>query len=1224
MLAVELPIVESVQMSPDSFVHLHLHTEYSILDGAVRIAPLIKKAASLGMPAVAITDHGNLFGAIDFYQKAVKAGVKPIIGCEVYLAAGSHLDRGLDPKADPEHHFTLLAKDATGYANLLRLVSTAHLDGLSIHGKPRIDKELLAKHASGLIGLSGCLLGEVNSAILADNYPNALRIAGQYREILGPENFFLEIHDHGLEAQIKCNQALPRIGADLGLELVATNDVHFLDRSHYEAHDVLICIGAGVRTADEKRKKYSPEMYFKSPAEMAALFQKHPQALRNTLEIAERCNLQIEFGVPKYPNFTPPEGLTQNGYLRQIVQEGLHTRYGSRATDDPVILERVDRELRLLETQGFVNYFLIVWDFIAWAKSQGISVGPGRGSAAGSMVAYAMGITDIDPIYYKLLFERFLNPERVSPPDIDVDFCVNGRGKVIDYVRNKYGDRSVSQIATFGTMGAKSVVRDVGRALGWAYGDSDRIAKMIPAELGITLAGEDKKNQETGENEHIAGAIDKSPELKKAVSEEPAVRQMWEYATTLEGLARQVGMHAAGVVISDRDLSEYIPLTRATADQSILSQYAMGPLTDLGMLKMDFLGLKTLTVMADAVALIHQRIPEFNLDKIPINDQATFDLLNRGETSAVFQLESGGMVGVCRQFAISDIEDINAILALYRPGPMDLIPDYIKRKHGKAKVKAPHPLLNEMTKETYGVLIYQEQVMQAAQILAGYTLGGADLLRRAMGKKDKKKMGEERIKFCDGAAKLHNITAEVANEIFDTLEKFAGYGFNRSHSAAYAWISYQTAYLKANYPIEYMSAVLSNEVGKIDKISIFVAECTRLGITILPPDVNKSALTFVPEEINHQGLIALQATRKIKEKFPEEFSSTEEDSPRFEDLLDAPPPPQPPPTAEAKISIGSIRFGLALIKKAGEAAMAAVIDERQKDGDFDSLDGFCRRIDSKKLNKSSLECLVKSGAFDWLGQERAALYAEVEGTYAAACTSHRDRAAGQVSLFDSFDTPTSKAKRAAPSVTPWTTTEKLRFEKELLGFYVTGHPLDEYQATLSNGQFTPISRLADQEDKSTPTIAGSLKSVEKKFTKKDGKPFAVIVIEDLSGSLEVMIWNETFVKSQALLVAESIVSISGRLDLRGESVRFVANEVKPLKKPLAEDRPVLLSFHHSQTTEKDLQLVAAIIAEFPGPRPVILHFTNPRGQILRMRANPLLSIALTPEAEQRLSPWLRR
>jgi len=1211
-------------MSADSFVHLHCHTEYSTLDGAVRIAAAMKKAQEYGMPALAITDHGNMFGAIEFYQEAEKAGVKPIIGCEVYVAPDSHLKKSANSQRESAYHLTLLAQNDDGYRNLVKLVSIAHLDGM--YYKPRIDKELLAQHAAGLIGLSGCLKGEVNSAIIEDDLPKATKLAAAYRDILGAENFFMELHNHGIEQQIKCNKVLPKLARDLGLGLVAANDVHFLNKADHAAHDALICIGTGANVTDERRLHYVQEVYFKSPAEMRALFAEVPEACDNTLAIAERCGLQIDTS-PKYPNYTPPAGKDQNQYLREITEVGLRTRYGADA-DSAAVQERYALEISVLEKQGFVNYFLIVWDFINWAKEHGIPVGPGRGSAAGSMVAYAMGITDIDPIKFKLLFERFLNPERVSPPDIDVDFCVNRRGEVIDYVRNKYGERAVSQIITFGTLGAKSVVRDVARVQGWSYGDADRIAKMIPNELGITLAGFDKKNKETGAMEHTAGAIDKNPELKKAVESEPATAQLWDIATKLEGLTRGVGVHAAGVVIGDRDLSEYIPLTRAN-DGSIVSQYAMGPLGDVGMLKCDFLGLKTLTVITDAVVLIHKHTPDFNIDRIPLDDQATFDLLNKGETIAIFQLESGGMTGWARQFDIRDIEDLNALIALYRPGPMDLIPDYVKRKKGLAKVKAPHKLLDDVTKETYGVLIYQEQVMQAAQVMAGYTLGGADLLRRAMGKKDKEKMAKERVKFREGAAQLHGVKPDVADDVFDTLEKFAGYGFNRSHSAAYAWISYQTAYLKANYPVEFMAAVMSNEVSNTDKISIFVGECERMGITILPPDVNKSGLKFTPEEVSIEGVAAAQAARKVKTAAGASGeASVEEEGVRFEDLPDTSEAKGPAPTEAAttgeRIHVGSIRFGLAAIKNVGEVAMEAAVAERDANGPFLSLEDFCGRIDLRKLNKKALECLVKCGAFDWTGEERAQLVAEIDGALAAAASAHRDRAAGQFSMFDDFAVNKSgSSKTGAPKVAPWSSTEKLAFEKELLGFYVTGHPLDDYRPALEKSGITPIAKLAEQEDKSTVTIAGALTSVEKKFTKRDNKPFAIVVLEDLTASLEVMIWSEAFTKCQAQLVQGAVVAITGRLDMREEAPRVAANEVRPIKKPALTEKPVVLCFDRQQTTEADLQTVRAVVERFPGSRRLEFQFNGPDGLRLRMQAGSEFRVAWNAEIARELSPWLR-
>jgi len=815
-------------MPGDSFVHLHLHTEYSLLDGAVRMSRLMEKAAEFGMPAVAITDHGNLHGAVEFYQEASAAGVKPIIGVEAYVAAGSHKDRP-NSMRESAHHFTLLAADDAGYRNLVKLISIAHLDGF--HYRPRIDKELLASHAQGLIGMSGCLASEVNSALQMDDERKARAVLGEYRDILGRENFFVELHDHGMAEQRKCMLALPQLARDLDLELVAANDVHFLQREDHGPHDVMLCIGTAKMVSDERRMRYLPELYFKSPAEMSALFREYPHAITNTLAIAERCNVQLEFGKSKYPQYPVPFGTTREALLRDLCGRGLRKRYGARAENDPELQRRLDYELGVIEKTGFVDYFLIVWDFVHFAKQRGIPVGAGRGSAAGSLIAYVLEITDVDPLQYGLLFERFLNPERISPPDIDMDFCEARRGEVLQYVREKYGERRVAQIITFNKLKAKSVVRDVSRVIGLSYADGDRIAKMIPNEIGITLEK----------------AAEKNPELKRAVQKEPATKQVFEYGRFLEGLSRGVGVHAAGVVIGDRDLTEYIPLCRDVDGKIVITQYSMNPLNDLGLLKMDFLGLKNLTVIEDAIRMIHQREPDFEIKTIPLDDQAAFDLYNRGETIGLFQMESGGMTSVSRQFDVQRIEDIMALIALYRPGPMELIGDYIKRKKGLTKIRYEHPLLEEITRETYGVMIYQEQVMAAANRLAGYSLGQSDLLRRAMGKKDKEKMAKERASFIEGCARTNQIAEKKASAIFDLLEKFAGYGFNKSHSAAYGLISYQTAYLKAHYPVEFMAGLLSNEINNTDKIAVFVGECKRMGIPILPPDMNRSGLKFTPE-----------------------------------------------------------------------------------------------------------------------------------------------------------------------------------------------------------------------------------------------------------------------------------------------------------------------------------------------------------------------------------------
>ena len=1163
-------------MPRDSFVHLHLHTEYSLLDGAVRMKELMRKAAEFEMPAVAITDHGNLFGAIEFYQEATKTGIKPIIGCEAYMAPGSIKDRP-NTMRDAAYHFTLLAKDATGYRNLVKLISTAHLDGF--HYRPRIDKELLAARSEGLIGMSACLKGEINMAIQANDLAKARQSTAEFRDIFGADNFFLEMHDHGIEAQHKCNAVLPDLAKEFGVGLVAANDVHFLERSHHEAHDVMICIGTGKLVADERRMRYVPELYFKSADEMRALFPDFPDAIANTVAIAERCNLELEFGRAKYPEYPAPEGKTREAYLRELCYKGLHERYGERAGTDSELIKRLDYEVDILEKTGFVSYILIVWDFIHFAKGKKIPVGPGRGSAAGSLVAYVLGITDIDPLKYGLLFERFLNPERVSPPDIDVDFCESRRGEVLEYVRQKYGERRVSQIITFGKLKAKSVVRDVGRVIGLSYGEADRIAKMIPNELNITLAS----------------AAEKTPDLKRAIETEASTRQLWNYATVLEGLSRNAGVHAAGVVIGDRDLSDYVPLCRDVKGTDVISQYSMGPLNDLGLLKMDFLGLKTLTVIEDAVRLIRKRLPDFSIDAIPLDDPASFALYNRGETIGLFQMESGGMTGTAKQFDVQKIDDIIALIALYRPGPMELIGDYIKRKKGLTKIRYEHPLLEEVCADTYGVMIYQEQVMAAASRLAGYSLGQADLLRRAMGKKDREKMAKERSNFIKGCAETNKIAEKKANAIFDLLEKFAGYGFNKSHSAAYGLISYQTAYLKANYPVEFMSGLLSNEINNTDKISIFVGECKRMGIAILPPDVNRSRLKFAPEAV--AGVAD---------------------------------PGESGGAAEAAVSdrgYNAIRYGLAAIKNVGEVAMEAAIQEREERGDFISLEDFCGRLDSRIANRKMLESLVKCGAFDFLGRERAELFACIEESLAAASASHRDRASGQASLFDELSAPAQP--RTTRIVTPWPEREKMSYEKELLGFYVTGHPLDDYAGVFAEGKYQAILSLGELADRATFRIAGTIVQMDKKFTKREGKPFAVVWLEDMTGTIEVVLWNEVYVKVSASLVTGRVIAIRGTLDKRDDSVRATALNVKLLEpdqatseQPNESEAPGITLRFSPAVTAEELRHVREVLARNPGDQRVQLVFERANTAPLRVDVSDDLRAELTPELEATLAPWL--
>ena len=1171
-------LILQTEMRRDSFVHLHLHTEYSLLDGAIRMKELMKKATEFKMPAVAITDHGNLFGAIEFYQEAIRAGVKPIIGCEAYIAPGSHKDRPAS-RRDAAYHFTLLAENETGYRNLVKLVTTAHLDGF--HYAPRIDKELLAAHAAGLIGLSGCLSGEINTAIQANNIEKAKQSAAEYRDILGPTNFFVEMHDHGIEVQGQCNRVLPQIARDLGVGLVAANDVHFLRRSNHAAHDVMLCIGTGKMVHDETRMRYVPELYFKSPAEMREIFRDFPEAIMNTLQIGERCHVDLEFGHSKYPEYPVPSGKTREGYLRELCYDGLRERYGAQATTDTELLGRLEYELGVLEKTGFVSYLLIVWDFIHFAKEKGIPVGPGRGSAAGSMVAYVLGITDIDPLQYGLIFERFLNPDRVSPPDIDVDFCEARRGEVLEYVRQKYGQRRVAQIITFGKLKAKSVVRDVGRVMGMSYRDADRIARMIPNELNITLDS----------------AIEKNPELKQAVTTEPATRQLFDYAKTLEGLSRNAGVHAAGVVIADRDLSDYIPLCRDVKGNDIISQYPMGPLNDLGLLKMDFLGLKTLTVIEDTIALIRKREPNFSLKNIPLDDAEAFGLYNRGETIGLFQMESGGMTSTARQFDVQKIDDIIALIALYRPGPMDLIGDYIKRKKGLTKIRYEHPLLEEICSDTYGVMIYQEQVMAAASKLAGYSLAQADLLRRAMGKKDKEKMAKERQNFIAGCVHTNKILEKKANAIFDLLEKFAGYGFNKSHSAAYGLISYQTAYLKAHYPVEFMAGLLSNEINNTEKISVFVGECKRMGVAILPPDINKSGLKFTPETV----------------------AGIDDAGSR---------------TGESQTGVGdpgyrAIRYGLAAIKHVGESAMTTVIREREQRGDFTSLEDFCTRLDTRIANRKMLESLVKAGAFDFLGRERAEFFARIDEALMASAAAQRDRIAGQVSLFDETTAPSASRKRP---IARWSDHEKLSYEKELLGFYVSGHPLDAYVDLFAARNYRPIASLGELDDRTPFKIAGAIAQVEKKFTRREGKPFAVIWVEDLTDMLEVVVWNEVYLKVSDALAAGRVVEIRGALDKRDDAVRATAQEIKMLTPndrngrkegaaSLLQEEAVLLRFSR-EATRDELREVREILASSPGRRPVQLLFDRVNGNPLRLDAGAEFRVELTRDLEQKLSRWL--
>ena len=1149
-----------------SFVHLHLHTEYSLLDGMTRTDEVVARAAELGMPAVAMTDHGNMYGAIEFYQACKKKKVKPILGCEIYLAPGSMADKKEIPGRKRATHMTLLARNELGWNNLSKLVSHGHLEGL-YHGKPRVDRESLRKYSEGVICLTGCISGPVNEWLLAGDEEKARETMAELVDIYGKEYTFVEVHNHGLEIQTKVTPGLLKLAKEFGLKPVAANDVHFLNRNDHEAHDVMICIGTGRLMIDENRMRYTPEVYFKTAEEMRVLFADIPGACDATLEIAEMCDVTLKLdpaSSEKYPQFDSPDGSPRDQYFRKLCYDGLVKRYGEERAQDPELTKRLDYEIDTINHLGFASYFLITADFINWAKDHGIPVGPGRGSAAGSLVAYTTGITDICPIRFGLLFERFLNPERVSPPDVDIDFCQSRRAEVIDYVRKKYGERSVSHIITYGTLGAKSVLRDVARVMGVSYGEADRIAKMIEAKPGVTLKGE----------------FDSKAELKELIESSSTYKELWEYALKLEGLVRNVGVHAAGVVIGDRPLDEHVPLTRGNEGE-VVTQYDMGAITYVGLLKMDFLGLKNLTVIQDAITHIHVHTPDFDIYKIPLDDPKTFEILNRGETMGVFQLESGGMVETCRKYGIEKIEDIIDLLALYRPGAMQFIDQMIEVKRGK-KPFYEHPLLETVCGETYGVMIYQEQVQNAAKLLAGYTLGGADLLRRAMGKKDPAEMAKQRGTFVDGCAKTNNIPAKMADAIFDKIAMFAGYGFNKSHSACYGHISYWTAYLKANHPVEFMAGLLSNEINNTDKIGVFVAECHRMGIEILPPDLNRSKLRFAPEQLP-SGAFA-------------------------------------------------VRYGLAAIKNVGEGAMAQAIAEREAKGPFASLEDFSNRLDSKAVNKRILENLVKAGALDWTGESRASMFSRLEQVVASASSAQRDRAAGQVSLFDTMDFAASAPANTATAVAfeEWTKDERLAQEKELLGFYVTGHPLDKFRGVLDSDKYMKLG-LLDEIDASNPRdrfpFAGMIRTMESKIT-KSGKPFGVLVVEDFTGSSEVVIWGEAFVpaKEKGFLAPGNVIKFKAaiQIDDRTDSRRLTGYEIGELKgrATSATKGAVELTLWTARHSKRDLTEIREALAANPGKVPVFLHFQNSAGKRATVELGEGYRVRRTDVLEKALGRWL--
>jgi DNA polymerase-3 subunit alpha len=1128
-------------MSQQSFVHLHLHTEFSLLDGANRIDELLDLTQELHMPAVAMTDHGNMFGAMKFYQAARERGINPIIGCEAYVSPTTRFDRSKQGISSAAHHLTLLATNYEGYQNLARLVSKAHLEGF--YYRPRIDKELLAQHAAGLIGLTGCLKGEVNGHILGEDMRKAADALDSYRQILGPDNLYIELMSHGVEGQEQANRQLLAFSRDFGLPVVATNDCHYLRRDDAAPHDVLLCIGTGKTLNDPQRMRYGPqEFYFKTPEEMYQVFAEVPEACANTLRIAERCNIQLPFDSMLLPRYQTPDGLSLDTYLEQVARAGLQERLQKHpVAQEEGYWQRLERELGIIRTTGYSGYFLIVWDFIRYAREQDIPVGPGRGSAAGSLVAYALRITDVDPLEYNLLFERFLNPERVTMPDIDIDFCMDRRDEVIRYVTEKYGAANVSQIITFGSMLAKGVLRDVGRALDMPYNDVDRIAKLVPNRLNITLDD----------------ALTEEPRLRELQTQDPRVERLIETARRLEGLSRHASVHAAGVVISPEPLENIVPLSKG-AKGEVVTQYAMDDIEAMGLLKMDFLGLRTLTVIHNALKLIQKNQGvTLDIDTIPLDDPETYRLLSEARTNGVFQLEGRGLRDLLRKLQPHVFEDLVALVALYRPGPLGsgMVDDFIERRHGRRAITYDLPELEPILRPTYGVIVFQEQVMQIATTLAGFTMGGADLLRRAMGKKKPEVMAEQREYFVRGSID-NGFPEEPAAKIFDLIAYFAGYGFNRSHSVAYALIAYRTAYLKAHFPREFMAALITSDMDNTEKVMRYIGDCRDMGILVLPPDVNEGAYGFT-------------------------------------------------------VAGERMRFGLGAIKGVGEQAISALMKERQEHGTFRSLFHLCERLDARQVNKKVLESLIKGGALDSLGLSRAQMLGNMARVLEWAQRQQADRQQGQFSLFGNSTVGPSVDAPSLEPVMPWSESEQLAHEKEALGFYISSHPLMTVQAQLRRLVTATSQTLVDFQGEPTVTLGGLITQHRAQLT-KNGDRMAFLTLEDLYGSLEVIVFPETYRQSLAACESEEPVVIWGKAKLEGEGseARIIAQRILPLKDALAlgEFRRLTLTVspEHDRAT---LLQVRELLGQTPGACQVILTLQFPDGERVALRAAEHLNVA---------------
>ncbi len=1119
------------------FTHLHTHTQYSLLDGAIRSKDLFGRIKELGMDTVAVTDHGNMFGAVDLYTESKQHGVKMVFGCETYVASSDLEDR----TNRRNYHLILLAQNDVGYKNLSYLNSMGYLKGF--YYNPRIDKKILREHSEGLIGLSACLGGEVAQTLEKNGIAAAEEVAREYKSLFADGDFYLELMPTRTPEQQTLNEELRRMGPKLGIPLVATNDCHYVNRSDAAAHEVLMAIQTGKSLKDEKRLKHHVDSYFlKSPAEMNADFSDCPEALENTVAIAARCNVKLDFKDTYLPNYKVPEGHDLDTYIGAVVDGGLQRRFGQLTRrgikfDPDAYRERCTHELGVIRKMGFSGYFLIVWDFINWAKQNGIPVGPGRGSGAGSCVAYAMGITDIDPLEFKLLFERFLNPERISMPDFDVDFCMNRRDEVIKYVQGKYGREQVGQIATFHQLKARGVIRDIARVMDIPFAEADKLAKLVPEPV-------------QGKSPPVREAIEQTPELKALYNDSPLHRQLLDIAAGLEGLNRHAGMHAAGIVIAEKPLWEYVPCFRGQNDE-IITQFAMKEVEKVGLVKFDFLGLKTLTVISTAVKLINDQrgagLEPFDIDEIPKDDAEVYKMIARGDTTGVFQLESSGFREILKKLKPDNLEDIVAAVALYRPGPLEggMVDDFIERKHGRKKVEFPHPWLAELLTDTYGVIVYQEQVMQIAQVLAGYSLGRADLLRRAMGKKNKEIMDKEKAGFVDGAT-AKGVDPKVSGDVFDLIAFFAGYGFNRSHSAAYGWITYQTAFLKHHYPHEFIAGLMSCDADNVDNIVKFIAEARAMGLTVEQPDVDESAADFTVRTRTEPAPVAEGA----------------------------------PPSTE-RISRKVIRFGMGAVKGVGANAVDAILEARKAGDGFASVYDFCRRVDTQKANRRVIEQLIKSGGFDGLaaraGHHRAQMLGALDGALEQGAAEQRDKRSGQTSLFGLL-AAAEPAKPAGvpaqgevyPDVEAWSHKQLLAFEKEALGFYVSGHPLDRYRGDLMRyASATTLDFVEGRRGVGEASVGGIVAQYREMITKK-GDKMARFILEDASGGLEVIVFPKSFEKVRHVLVSDEPILVSGEVRNEGTAE---AGEWKIM----LNDAVPIADLRQQKTTRVEIHLVADAI-----------------------------------------------